>query len=139
MKVLLPSEIRMAHAMGKPYRKKLTQDAVFYVDGAKYTIREGFWWDGTSFPRLCWSLMGSPFTGEHVIPSLFHDMAYGSECFERWKADEIFEAMMEAAGVGAVKRATMYRALSICGWSAWNKNTEESIEGCLKHLEVLSK
>jgi len=67
--------------------------------------------DGASIPRVFWSLIGGPFSGEFRDASVVHDVA--CETRDRpWRAvHRMFYEACRCGGVGAVKAKTMYYAV----------------------------
>lgn len=108
-----------------PYTFK-TQAEVSYTTnaGVLLTVPIGFITDGASIPKLFWSLIGSPFTGNYRRPSLIHDRLYIVQTTSRGYADRVFLEGMKSEGVSWWKRRTMYYAVRLGGWRPWNKHKE---------------
>ncbi|MBJ6142099.1 DUF1353 domain-containing protein [Hymenobacter sp. BT559] len=61
-----------------PNRKVRVIDDFTFTEAANGTVWEapsGSLVDGASIPRVLWSLVGSPFTGDYVYGSIVHDVA----------------------------------------------------------------
>jgi hypothetical protein len=61
-----------------PNRKVQVIDDFTFTEAANGTVWEapsGSLVDGASIPRVLWSLVGSPFTGDYVYASIVHDVA----------------------------------------------------------------
>ena len=86
-------------------------------DGGRLDVIKGFVCDLSSIPRVLHSLI--PKTGLHDGPSVLHDWAYQHRLNSRKWADEMFLSAMVAAGVGWVRRNTMYLGVRAGGWAAW--------------------
>lgn len=84
-----------------------------YVDSraARWPAPAGAVIDGASIPRVFWSLIGGPFTGEFRNASVVHDAA--CEARDRaWQAvHRMFYEACRCGGVGVVKAKTMYYAV----------------------------
>lgn len=72
--------------------------------------------DGSSIPKLFWSIIGSPFVGKHRLASVIHD----KYCVLREKSGRTSAAVHKmyyeaclCAGVGKLVAKTMYLALKI--------------------------
>jgi hypothetical protein len=84
--------------------------------------------DGASIPRLLWTLVGSPFTGDYRKASVVHDVA----CTERnrpWEAvHRMFYFACRCGGVGEVRAKIMFAAVFHFGprWSASNAVSKET-------------
>ena len=100
----------------------LLEDLVYENESLILTVKKGFWFDAISIPKVFWSLIDSPFTGKAVRPATGHDVLYSSEFFDRKQCDDLFLEMMEADGVGYMKRYAMYWAVRSFGWTVWKKH-----------------
>ena len=131
-------KIEWEYDLSLPFRRRLTADFNFCIDGKKYTIKKRYRTDGASIPQAAWSIIGSPFTGRYVIPALVHDMLYGTNLFTKKRSDEIFYDLMKQCGVGSVKAWTIYQAVNWFGGSSYNR-TDEQIKGACEHILVNGK
>ncbi len=136
MRIVLPEYEESRHYSSEPYRRQLTHDFVFEIDGYKYTILKGFWWDGASIPRFLWRAVGSPFTGKYYLACLVHDLFYATHYFERGKTDEVLYEMNKYLKVGWCQNNSIYQGVNWGGYFAYNNKTEEQIAGAMKHLKV---
>ena len=130
--------IEWRYELALPYRRRLSKDFTFYIDGKKFLIKRGYRTDGASIPSYAWSIIGSPFTGNYVIPALIHDMLYATNIYTREKSDKIFYDMMRKCGVGYVKANSIYYAVRMFGGSSYAR-TDEQIKGACKHILVDDK
>jgi len=101
------------------------------------TVPRGF---ETDFASIPWGIRNLfPPMGPWSRPAIVHDFLYCSRgtgvldtanaphlCgitrlfpYERWEADLIFREAMQVVGVPAWRRAVMYRAVRLGGWSGW--------------------
>jgi len=106
----------------------------------KITVVNGFYYDGTSVPRLLWSLIDIYPDGIHRPASLIHDYIYKHKGIlknniqtrfgnSRWEpeernwnrrdADRLFCRMLRELGVSKVKRRMMYIAVRMFGYFWW--------------------
>ena len=81
----------------------------------------GFTSDGASFPKIVYSIMGSPWGGKYSKPAVIHDFLYFKK-YNRKKADKIFLEAMKISSVSFWKRRIIYRMLRLFGWLSWRKN-----------------
>jgi len=103
-------------------RWKLT--APFEYHSKKYgttRVGIGFIANGSSFPKLVYSLFGSPWGGKYAEPSVIHDHDYHEKVNQKI-ADKKFLEGMKVKKVFFIKRDIMYRALRVFGWISWRKN-----------------
>lgn len=67
--------------------------------------------DGASIPRVFWTLIGSPFVGEHRSASVVHDVAC-VEKTEPWNSvHRMFYDACRCGGVGETRAKIMYAAV----------------------------
>lgn len=97
-------------------RWSFADDLVWVQDtGLTLTVPAGFVMDGASIPRLFWSTIGHPMEGEFVYAAGLHDW----ECCTRRTRSPIvhqrFREALKSEGVGAIRRAAMYRAVRLFG------------------------
>lgn len=86
-----------------------------------FTDNNGFVWiarkgdivDGSSIPRLLWSITGSPFVGKHRKASVLHDV----ECKRKTKPYKLVHKMYYdaclCAGMNKFKAKLFYLALKV--------------------------
>lgn len=82
----------------------------------------GFVTDFASVPRLFWRIV--PPWGAYSPAAVVHDYLYQNHLVSREEADRIFLELMTVLGVLPWKRKTMYWAVRIGGWVAWNASQE---------------
>ena len=98
-----------------------------YVDPrrSRWSAPVGAVVNGASIPRVFWSLIGGPFSGEFRDASVVHDVA--CETRDRpWRAvHRMFYEACRCGGVGAVKAKTMYYAVFHFGprWHVGERTT----------------
>lgn len=126
---------------------RLDQDYTYEYshDGQKFRlfIPEGFMYDGTSVPRILWTLTGITPDGIFRAASLVHDYIYnyegklpvGVQTYydikdQTWKiatghwgrksADKLFARMLREFGVSRTRRRFAYYAVRAFGYLYWN-------------------
>ena len=90
----------------------------------EFTIPKGYCFDGASIPRLFWRIIGSNTDNSFLIPALIHDyLCENHNCvnFDRAFSTEVFNALLEASGVGKCKRFFMKNSVAcfqtmFCNW-----------------------
>lgn len=97
------------------------------IDGICVSIKAGMPTDGASIPRIAWRVIGHPFQIPLLGPALGHDALYAAELIPRDEADRWFLEAMKKAGIGWVKRNTIWLAVRAGGWAVWRKHTGRSI------------
>lgn len=102
----------------------LEEDIIFKNEKYLIIVKKGFETNGASIPKICWSIIGCPFTGKYVGAAILHDALYASNFLTKHESDLLFLSIMEDCDVHVLKRNLMYRAVNIFGKSAWD---EESI------------
>lgn len=148
--ITLPETINIKFDQFKPNVACLLEDTWTIINGELFEAKRGFWFDGMSGGKLAWVLIDHPFAPRIIIQVLWHDLFYGTQYFERWKADEILNAMnlqrnkdWEDASVKCKiswsERRIMNTGLYLGGGFAYNSKTDEQIKGCSKHLYVSGK
>lgn len=96
-----------------PYKYRL-------VTGEIIEVPVGFITDGTSIPKIFWSIIGGPW-GEYLYAAIPHDYLYHTQTTSRKEADNMFLRIMVYLGVSEWKYKTMHRAVRDWGWIPWNK------------------
>ena len=125
------------HPEGKKLNyRRLECNFWFILDGNLYTITKGFWWDGSSQPKITWSAVGSPWDEDGYPGALAHDILYATQVKSRAIADRVKYEIDRKNGMSWIKAQLIYRTLRTVGWRAWNAKTKESIEGARKHLLI---
>lgn len=96
----------------------------------KILVKEGYAWDGASIPRFAWRLIGSPYESIFLRASLVHDKMCENKNnigYDRAFSTNVFNALLERAGVGKFKRFLMKNSVAcyqtlFCDWGlAYNK------------------
>lgn len=127
----------------------IREDYTYYARLLKLIIliKEGFYFDLSSIPRILWPVVASHELG--TIGPLLHDYMYRHAgritvwepnhsifarrtgvqeriiVISRKQADQIFLEAMEREGIGKVKRYSAYWAVRLFGLLAWRKNPNE--------------
>lgn len=99
---------------------KLTSQYRYYSHMGLITVPVGFITDGSSFPRIMWSIF-YPFDNSFGA-AVIHDYLYSknNNKFTRREADTIFRVGMSAFGVSWLKRWIVYYTLRIFGCFHYN-------------------
>lgn len=82
----------------------------------------GFITDGASIPKIAWSVVGGPWSGDYVEAAIPHDWHYHTQKVTREEADKQFIDGMEILGVPLWKRRLMYRMVRMFSWICWNES-----------------
>lgn len=88
-------------------------------------IPRGFRWDGASIPFALWSIIGSPFRPEYMVPSMVHDYLYThgySMGISRKRSDKIFRKLLLVQGVSESGAQTLYDGVRIGGGSHYSRD-----------------
>lgn len=93
-------------------RMELLEDFA-YVDshGKRWTAKKGDKTDGASIPQAAWSIVGGPFSGQHVRAAVVHDRYCIAENRDGETWQEVHWMFLEAlccAGVSGTKAKTLY-------------------------------
>ena len=88
-------------------------------------VPPGFITDFASIPRIFWNIL--PPYGKYGKAAVIHDFCYATAAYEREACDIIFLEGMKVLGVSYCKRQTMYIAVSLFGWYAWNQHRKNEI------------
>ena len=103
------------------------QDYAFVWDGMTTVVPERFRFDGASIPPFAWRFTTTPYDQRTIRAALVHDYLYttrrmnGDVEIDQKKADRILLAIMEADGVGPIRRRLVYRAVRWFGGRHWRK------------------
>lgn len=71
--------------------------------------------DGASIPRVCWTLIGSPFSGKYRRSSVIHDVYCKTKSEPHKQAHKMFYEAMRTDKVNYFKAKAMYFAVKIGG------------------------
>ena len=89
----------------------------------KFTIPEGYTWDGASIPRLLWRLIGTKTDPRFLIPSMIHDVLCENHKYvdnDRYFSTTVFERMLVVSEVNPLARWTIKHSVDnfqkFCGW-----------------------
>lgn len=93
------------------------------VGGEKIEVPAGFFTDLGSVPRIFWNII--PPIGKPLRSFVLHDFCYFSQIYTRLKSDNILLESMGVAGVGFIKRWTIYLAVRAGGWIPWRSHAKE--------------
>lgn len=113
----------------------LAEALTYRENGTTFTIPAGFRTDFASIPRLFWVLVAP--LGRHLLAALLHDWLYWEQIETRERADKVFLNVMEERGVLWGVRMSMYYAVRVFGWHAWNTNAEAKERGDVRVLPVI--
>ena len=95
------------------------EEDLWHYDGV---IKEGFWTDLSSIPRIFWSIPGLAHDGPSMGAAVIHDHDYRFSDGTRKEADQRFLRNMRYTGVGLILRYTIYRAVRIAAGKTWRRN-----------------
>lgn len=112
----VPLDLR-AHAPGE----WVVLAAMRYVprDGRMITVPAGFVTDLASIPALLRSVYNVNDASRQ--PAVLHDWLYCSQQTSRAEADSLFLEALDRAGVGWLKRRSMWLGVRAGGWLYWGK------------------
>jgi hypothetical protein len=113
--------------------------ADFAYENDKYiiTLSKGFVTDGASIPRAFWSVVGSPFEGAYVKPSIIHDGLYTIMQLPRKECDKLLKEMMVFNGVSKIEAEEIYLGVRGFGGMHWKK--DNSSKANLVNITVKGK
>ena len=99
-----------------------------YHVGSKFSrkvisVPKGFITDFASSPSQVWSII--PPWGRYGKAAVLHDWLYTTQTTTRKYADNIFREAMGVLGVESWRRKTMYWAVRLFGWFAWQGNKKK--------------
>lgn len=105
----------------------ITEDwvALSYDNNKCIFIPKGFETDFGSIARFLWAVVGAPATGKHRRGVVFHDWLYSTQQCSRKQSDQICLEIMKFDRTNIAKRYTIYYAVRVGGFIAWNRKTEE--------------
>lgn len=90
---------------------------------AQFTVKAGFITNLSSIPQAARSVF--PQVAHHLQPAVAHDWLYEyDEGLTRLQVDDMFLEAMEAEGVAAWRRHTMYRFVRAFGGGLWGPPKE---------------
>lgn len=80
-------------------------------------VPKGFITDLASVPKVFWNII--PPMGKYSKAAVLHDWLYACQVFSKIETDGIFLEAMEALGVPAIERDTLYEGVKVGGAEAW--------------------
>lgn len=115
---------------------RLLQPLVFQSDELGYdvTVPAGFNTDFASNLKLFWNII--PPMGRYGRGAVVHDFLYQTQTCERAKADAVLMEGMIAGGTPWLTRQTIYHAVRLFGWAAWNSDRKRYLNPKLKSTTV---
>lgn len=119
--------LKQPQPISKPYcpgYEILIEDFEITWRGTKYTIPEGFIWDGASIPRFAWRVIGHGFMQELRAATILHDLFYDTGIIPREKADLAMKEKLIEYGVSKVRAGMMYAAVRVGGSGPWKTHRE---------------
>ena len=78
--------------------------------------------DGASIPKYGWSIVGSPYVGNHRVPAAIHDSDYVYRRNSRKVCDRGFLDSLKFCGASWEKRHFFYRMVRDFGAKPYNSN-----------------
>ena len=112
----------------KPFinNKKLEVKIIDFINSEtyKFTIEEGYTWDGATIPRMFWRLIGSKTDNRFLVPSLTHDVLCENHNYvdgDRYLSTIVFERLLYVSKVNPFSRWMMKHSVDnaqkiIGGW-----------------------
>ena len=114
----------------------LLEDITVNSLGYEIKLLKGFDFDAASIPKIFWSIIGSPFTGNYTTPAAIHDGLYAGEVLDRKVCDDIFLDLMKQYKVSYVIRYAMYWAVRLGGAKVWKEHNQEEVQEYKKYVDV---
>lgn len=106
-------------------RWKLLAPFVYENSSVRIEVPVDFVTDGKSIPKIAWSIVGSPWSGDSPYAAVPHDWGYHTQTRSREEVDKDFIEGMRILGVPLWKRRIMYRMVRTFAWICWNKRKGE--------------
>lgn len=90
----------------------------------KFIVPKGYCFDGASIPRIFWRVIGSNTDNQFLVAALVHDVICENHKYinnDRKFSTLVFNALLEASGVGNFKRFLMKNSVDcfqklFCNW-----------------------
>lgn len=114
----------------------LKEDVSFTNEHLEIIVKSGFITDGSSIPKLFWSIVGSPLEADLLLPSIIHDGLYTDETLPRDICDNLLREMLLLNGVSQLKANLIYSAVRMFGASHFESD-DTALEDKVQHIEVL--
>jgi hypothetical protein len=102
---------------GDGFKWKLTKAFTYRDDTGWFVVPEGFETDFASVPRFFWRLF--PPTGKYGKAAVVHDFLYRTGKLTRRECDAVFYNAMKSLGVRFFTRWSMWGAVRLFGWAAY--------------------
>lgn len=118
-------------------------ETVIYIDqyGQVWEAPRGWIVDGSSIPKIFWTLVASPFVGQHRVASVFHDVACDRKV-ARWQdVHRMYYSACRKSGVSESQAKLLFAAVWLGGprWedgiTRYALRSSSSVE---RHAPILS-
>ena len=109
------------------YSDTIQVDGDFKAAKKNFIIPAGFIYDGSSIPRIFWSILGAA-PGRFLEASCVHDYLYRTGCVPKETADIIFRNYLELTQCSENRATIMYYAVMLFGHSSYNKENTLNIK-----------
>ena len=130
--------LRIEAVEGSDRQFKILEPFRYWIDelhkGPVITVTEGFITDFASVPRILWAIF--PPYGRYGKSAVVHDWLYKTGMYDKKRCDEIFLEAMEVRGVSWITRNTLYYAVRVFGFIAWNKHRKADLANPLKSITL---
>lgn len=92
----------------------------------RINIRAGWTTDLLSVPRWLVPIFDDGTQGDKGIQlaGIVHDAIYGSHCFSKHVADELFRQMLIIGGMAPIKAWAYFHAVDLMGDNAWDEDAD---------------
>jgi hypothetical protein len=125
-------KIEFIDTPGAPNRNVRVIDDFTFTEAANRTVWDapvGSIIDGASIPRVLWTLVGSPFTGDYVYASIVHDVACDTRSRPWRDTHYMFYLACLAGGTKRGRAKLMYLAVRNFGprWPAPDAQPEPAV------------
>jgi len=110
-----------------PRDMRILEDISFFdSNGVEWLTPYGAIINGSSIPRAFWSILGSPYVGNHRMASVPHDYGYQTREREKDVTDEMYYDALIFKGVPHIKAHAMLLALQSTGstWAEYDATEE---------------
>ena len=92
--------------------------------GRVWIAPQGLISDGASIPRLFWTAVGSPFTGQYRRAAILHDSAYSTPGMDKSAADKMLLEASLADGCDEALANIIYEGVKVGGARSFYKDQE---------------
>jgi hypothetical protein len=104
----------------------LNDDILQVPDVYKFSIEDGYCWDGASIPKFFWRIIGSNTGPEFIIASMLHDKLCENHHYidnNRYLSTIVLEKCLKVGGIGSFKRWLMKHSVdNFQKFQGWGKN-----------------